>query len=122
MAAVNLNEIYKAIGALTESVKNVDRRLEDFEKEQAANVAQANTHRATLHRRMDEIVDRTGKLEGKMSSVEEDVGKVKEVTDKVTMWEQRGIGALAITGFGASAVTFAITHWWNEILTILRHG
>jgi hypothetical protein len=122
MAAASLNEIYKAIGALTEAVKNVDRRLEDFEKEQAANAVQANTHRATLHKRMDEIVDRTGKLEGQMSSAQKDIGKVKEVTDKVTMWEQRGIGALAITGFGASAVTFAITHWWNEILTLLRHG
>jgi hypothetical protein len=120
--AASLNEIYKAIGALTEAVKNVDRRLEEFEKEQAENTVRANEHRATLHRRMDEIVDRTGKLEGQMDAAQSDIGDVKKVTDKVTMWEQRGIGALAITGFGASALTFAITHWWAQILTLIRHG
>jgi hypothetical protein len=67
-------------------------------------------------------VDRTGKQEGQVSSAQEDIGKVKEVTDKVTMREQRGFGALAITGFGASAVTFATTHRRNEILTVLRHA
>lgn len=122
MAMASLNEIYKAIGALTEAVKNVDRRLEEFEKEQTESTERADKHRATLHRRMDEIVDRTGKLEGQMDSAQKDIGDVKKVTDKVTMWEQRGIGALAITGFGASAITFAITHWWSGIVAFLRHG
>lgn len=122
MAAASLNDIYKAIGTLTAEVTSLRRDLQESEQHTAENTRRADEHRAVLHKRMDEIVDRTGMLEGDMRSIRATVKDVKEVTDKVTMWEQRGIGAIAVTGIGASAITFAITHWFNEIMTFLRHG
>lgn len=45
----------------------------------------------------------TAVIEG--SEIKRDLGNVKSVADKVTMWEQRGIGALAMSGFAASSLT-----------------
>ncbi|WP_280140046.1 DUF1515 family protein [Rhizobium phaseoli] len=37
-------------------------------------------------------------------------------TDAVKMWRQRGIGALAIVGIGASAITFIVTKFGAAVI------
>jgi hypothetical protein len=124
---VNLNDIYKAIGGLTSEVTSLRRDLQEAESAAVASTRRADEHRSVMHKRLDEIVTRTVALENKQETVNtkivgigESLAEVKEVTDKVTMWEQRGLGALFVTGLGASAVTFAVTHWIDQIVTFFR--
>lgn len=77
----------------------------------------SDASRASMHRRMDEIVDRVSKVELTTAAVQEDVSEMKPITDDVKMWRQRGIGALAIVGIGASALTFIATKFGAYLVT-----
>lgn len=69
----------------------------------------SDTSRATMHQRMDQLVDRVGKVEGGVAAVQEDVTEMKPVTDEVRRWKLMGMGALGVTGLAAMAlgVTFS---------------
>lgn len=69
----------------------------------------SDTSRAAMHSRMDQLVDRIGKVEGGVAAVQEDVTEMKPVTDEVKRWKLMGMGALAVTGLAAMAlgVTFS---------------
>lgn len=62
-----------------------------------------------MHQRMDQLVDRVGKVDGNVAAVQEDISEMRPATDDVRRWKLMGIGALAVTGIGAMAlgVTFA---------------
>ena len=62
-----------------------------------------------MHQRMDQLVDRVGKVEGGVAAVQEDVTEMKPVTDEVRRWKLMGMGALGVTGLAAMAlgVTFS---------------
>lgn len=77
----------------------------------------ADINRASMHRRMDEIVDRVSKVETTTATVKEDIDEIKPTVDDVKMWRQRGIGALAIVGIGASALTFFLTKFGAPLLS-----
>ena len=88
------------------------------------SIDKAEESRTALHRRMVDLVDRTGELEGSVDNVRSTLRDVKSVTDQVTAWKQRGMGALAVTGIAASALTSALTSivwtYWETILRALR--
>ncbi|OWK26586.1 hypothetical protein AJ87_05915 [Rhizobium yanglingense] len=69
----------------------------------------SDSSRATMHQRMDMLVDRVGKVEGTVVAVQEDISEMRPVTDDVKRWKLMGIGALAVIGIGGMAmgVTFA---------------
>ncbi|MBB4277012.1 hypothetical protein GGE12_004810 [Rhizobium mongolense] len=69
----------------------------------------SDSSRATMHQRMDMLVDRVGKVEGTVAAVQEDISEMRPVTDDVKRWKLMGIGALAVIGIGGMAmgVTFA---------------
>lgn len=69
----------------------------------------SDSSRASMHKRMDLLVDRVGKVEGSVAAVQEDVSEMRPVTDDVKRWKLMGIGALAMIGIGGMAmgVTFA---------------
>ncbi|ULJ74036.1 DUF1515 domain-containing protein [Rhizobium gallicum] len=69
----------------------------------------SDSSRATMHQRMDMLVDRVGKVEGNVAAVQEDISEMRPVTDDVKRWKLMGIGALAVIGIGGMAmgVTFA---------------
>jgi hypothetical protein len=69
----------------------------------------SDNSRATMHQRMDMLVDRVGKVEGNVAAVQEDISEMRPVTDDVKRWKLMGIGALAVIGIGGMAmgVTFA---------------
>jgi hypothetical protein len=83
----------------------VDMILEGMRKSEE----KSDLSRNTMHRRMDEIVDRVGKLETGVVSVREDVAEMKPTVDDVRRWRLMGIGALGVIGIGGMAmgVTFA---------------
>ncbi|RUX22144.1 DUF1515 domain-containing protein [Mesorhizobium sp. M2A.F.Ca.ET.037.01.1.1] len=99
-------------------------KLEGIEKAIAQADVQATAHRATVHRRLDEMVGEVGDLRAEVATMKADVKDSKAITDEVKQWKQRGIGALFVSGiagsaFGAAAVGFVI-YWWESILRVLR--
>ncbi len=62
-----------------------------------------------MHQRMDQLVDRVGKVEGSLAAVQEDVSEMRPVTDDVKRWKLMGLGALGMIGIAGMAlgVSFA---------------
>ena len=94
--------VHQQLGMLlakVESLHEAYRRSED----------KADASRSSMHRRLDEVVDRVGKVETTVVSVQDEVNEMKPVTDDVRKWKMMGMGALAVVGIGAAAfgVTFA---------------
>ena len=83
-------------------------------------LSRAEQSRANMHRRLDEVVKEVGDLKTDVESMRGTVAASKEITDEVKAWKQRGIGALAIVGFGASGLTFIIQHYFDQIAAWFR--
>ena len=118
--AASLNDIYKAIGTLTSEVSSLRRDLQEAERNAVGSALRADQHRKVLHRRMDEIVNRTGTLEGDVRIINRTVMEVKQVTDEVTRWKIAGMGALGVTGIAAGAIASLLTAYWHDMLRALR--
>lgn len=99
---------HQQLGMLIAEVKNLreDMRRSD---------AKSDLSRATVHRRIDEIVDRMGKVEGSVAQVNDDITDMKPVTDEVTRWKQMGIGALFVVGIGGTALGVSIANFFEQI-------
>jgi hypothetical protein len=117
---VDLNDIYRSIGTLSEAVTGLRRDLQESEQAARATSQRADEHRSVLHKRMDEIVHRTGAIEGDVKNLNRTVAEVKEVTDEVTRWKIAGMGALGITGLAAGAIASIVTAYWSDILRMVR--
>ncbi|AYG61505.1 DUF1515 domain-containing protein [Rhizobium jaguaris] len=61
-------------------------------------LAACSISRSSMHRRMDDLVDRVSKVETGMKDVQDDVKVMKPVTEEVRAWKQRGIGGLFVVG------------------------
>ncbi|CDM62973.1 DUF1515 family protein [Rhizobium favelukesii] len=74
-----------------------------------ASEVKSDASRATMHQRMDQLVDRVGKVEGNVAAVQEDISEMRPVTDDVKRWKLMGLGAIGVIGIGSMAlgVTFA---------------
>ncbi|WP_342588926.1 DUF1515 family protein [Rhizobium phaseoli] len=83
----------------------VDMILESIRRSEE----KSDVSRASVHRRMDELVERVGKVETSVVTVQDDVKKMKPTVDDVRRWKLIGLGALGVIGFGGMAmgVTFA---------------
>lgn len=94
--------MHREIGALTAKVDIIMDMMKRSEEK-------SDTSRASLHKRVDEIVDRVGKVEGSISAVQDDVTDMKPITDDVRRWKLIGLGALGMIGISGIAlgVSFA---------------
>jgi len=104
----DLNDVYKLLGTLSAQVND----LRDDVKEIKEDNDEAASHREKLRQQVGVVIAKQGEME-------ETLVEVKGVTDKVTMWEERGVGALFMVGIGASAITWALTYWFDSLATIL---
>lgn len=88
------------------SLQDANRRLEEMIRR---SDDKSDESRAKVYKRMEELVDRVGKVEGNVSLVQDDIKEMKPVTDDVKRWKLMGIGALGVIGIGGMAmgVTFA---------------
>lgn len=107
--------IERDIGTLLSEVKNL---REDFKESQA----KSDESRASMHRRMDTLVDRVGKVEGKLGPIENDVAETKKVTDEVKRWKLMGFGALAMAGIGGTALGVGLANSFEWLARIFRGG
>lgn len=101
--------VHQQLGELVagmRSLQEANRRLEDMIRR---SDDKSEESRSRVHRRMDEAVDRMGKLETSVVTVQEDIAEMKPVTDDVRRWKLMGLGALGMIGIAGMAlgVSFA---------------
>jgi hypothetical protein len=93
MTETSLNDIYKSVGELTGAVKSLGEKIEANEHRNVTAIAEANKSRAEVHRRLDDLVDRTSRLEGDTAIMAKTVAGVQAVTDDVKAMRERARGA-----------------------------
>lgn len=101
--------VHRKLGELIAGMRSIqedNRRLEEMMRR---SDDKSDESRSKVHRRMDEMVDRVGKVETTMVTVQEDISEMKPVTDDVKRWKLMGLGALGIIGIAGMAlgVSFA---------------
>jgi len=94
--------LHQQMGEVLAEVRNLRDAFRDSE-------IKSDRSRASMHQRMDLLVDRVGKVEGSVAAVQEDISEMRPVTDDVRRWKLMGLGALGVIGVGGMAmgVTFA---------------
>lgn len=126
VASTKLDDISEAIGALRAEVKGLRRDFETEGSARAEHAKKSDEHRATIHRRVDDLVDEVGDLKAQVNVMDATVTDSKAVTDEVKQWKQRGIGALFVTGLASAAISGTIVafaaYWWDSIMRALRAG
>jgi hypothetical protein len=99
---------YQQLGMLIAEVKNLREDLRRAEDKSDAS-------RASVHRRMDDIVGRVGNIEGAVTQVNDDITDMKPVTDDVKRWKQMGVGALFVVGIGGTALGVSIASFFEQL-------
>ena len=89
----SLNAIYESVGGLTEAVRSLGDKIEANEKRNVSAIIDANTSRKDVHRRLDDIVDRTSHLENGTAEIKRKVEAMEEVTVEVTTLRHKAQGA-----------------------------
>lgn len=119
-----LYQIFEAVGGLTKEVEGLRRDMQQADTRSTQSNHLADQQRATIHRRMDELVEQVGVVSAEVSAMQSDVTDSKKVTDEVKQWKQRGIGALFVTGLASAAVSGVVVgfviYWWDAIMRALR--
>jgi ElaB/YqjD/DUF883 family membrane-anchored ribosome-binding protein len=101
--------VYRQLGELVATSKSTQDALRRLEEALRRSEDKSDSSRAAMHRRLDEVVDRVGKVESTLSTVQDEVKEMRPVTDEVRRWKLMGIGALGMIGIGGIAlgVSFA---------------
>lgn len=105
--------VHQQLGTLIAEVKNL---REDFRRSED----KSDASRASMHRRMDELVKRVGTLEGSTAAMQEDITEMRPITDDVQKWKVMGMGALAVIGIGAAALGVTFADVIKRALVLLR--
>lgn len=119
-----LDEISEAIGSLRAEVRNLGQKIDRSDATSVESNRRADEHRATIHRRVDDLVSEVGDLKTNVETMKADVTDSKAITDEFKEWKQRGVGALFVAGIASAAVSGIIVgflvYWWDAIMKVLR--
>lgn len=107
--------VHQQLGTLIAEVKNL---REDFRRSED----KSDASRASMHRRMDDLVERVGTLEGATAALQEDISEMRPVTEDVRKWKLMGMGALGVIGVGGAAIGVTFADTLKRLLMILRGG
>jgi ElaB/YqjD/DUF883 family membrane-anchored ribosome-binding protein len=101
--------VHRQLGELVATSKSTQDALRRLEEALRRSEDKSDSSRAAMHRRLDEVVERVGKVERALSTVQDEVKEMRPVTDEVRRWKLVGIGALGMIGIGGIAlgVSFA---------------
>jgi len=53
-----------------------------------------------MDRRLDDMVDRVGKVEIAVADTQEEIAEMKPITEDVRRWKLMGLGAVGLVGIG----------------------
>lgn len=110
MASASLNEIYKLIGGFGEAIKAIERGITEIKHDIAASEITSSNSRAGIHRRLDDIVQRTANLEGEMNATKKETTEIK---DKVAGMEKVTGDVMTLRAKAEGAGTLG--HWLLRI-------
>jgi isocitrate lyase len=126
IVAASNSEIYKAIGEFGSAIKSIERGIDEIKRDIAASELASSSSRAGIHRRLDDIVQRTANLEGEMAAtkheataIKDKVAEMETVTVEVKTLRNRaqgagtlgrvliriGIGIVTVAGWATAAYT-----------------
>lgn len=108
-----LGEISGTLHALQDSIKRVEEAARRSEEKSDAS-------RATVHKRMDELVSRVGSLETSSTQTAEDITQMKPITEDVRKWKLMGMGALGVVGLGGAALGVTLAGVFQNIVHFLK--
>lgn len=114
------SSVERTLGILLAKVEGIEKAMLNAEREAHETNQAANTSRAAIHRRMDELQGEVSDIKTDLSVVKLDVADTKRVTEDVKRWRLMGLGALGVTGIAASAVTSVVAYYWDAIARLLR--
>ena len=124
--AMHTGNTQMILGKLLAKVESIEASIAKMEADHEKSVGATSESRAVIHRRMDEIVSQVGTVKSEVVAVKADVATVtsnvtemKKITDDVTRWKLMGMGALAVTGFSAAAISYIITAYWAKLVRAL---
>jgi len=111
--------VHRQLGELIAGMRSIqedNRRLEDMMRRADDKSDESRTR---VHRRMDEMVDRVGKVETSMVTVQEDISEMKPVTDDVKRWKLMGLGALGMIGIAGIALGVSFADALKRVATVV---
>lgn len=112
MAPADDNYIHQQIGNLT---AKVDMLIEATRRSEE----KSDVSRASMHRRMDDVVDRVAKVENTASAVQDDIKEMRPITEDVRRWKLMGLGALGMIGIAGMALGVSFADALKRIASIV---
>lgn len=112
--------VERTLGILLAKVEGIEKSMLAAEREAHETNLAANTSRAAIHRRMDDLQGEVSDIKTDLSVVKLDVADTKRVTEDVKRWRLMGLGALGVTGIAASALTSLVAYYWDGIVRYIR--
>lgn len=107
--------VHRQLGELVAGIHGLQDSIRRMEEASRRSDDKSEASRAVVHRRLDEVVDRVGKMEGVVDQVKDEVTEMKPVTDDVRKWKLMGIGALGVVGIGGTALGVSIAGFLDNI-------
>lgn len=111
--------VHRQLGELVAGMRSLQDSIRRLEEGAVRSEDKAASSRATVHQRMDQIVDRVGDVEASVTSIGADVAEMKPVTDDVKRWKLMGIGALGVTGIAAMALGVSFAEAIRRIVFVI---
>lgn len=127
MNAISNDQIFHQLGSLTTEITALRRETASAEARAEKAMEQASQHRGAIHARVDKVAADVADLNTKMAvmskkvdGLAEDVKPGKEAAAEIKRWKQMGVGALAVTGIAAAAITSTFWYFWADVAKSVR--
>ncbi|MDK1386394.1 DUF1515 family protein [Sinorhizobium sp. 8-89] len=104
--------IHQQLGTLIAEVKNL---RDDFRRSED----KSDRSRSKTHERIDDLVDRIGKIETAIAAQKTEIDEMKPVTAQVKKWQLMGMGALGVVGIGGAAIGVTFADTAHRVLALL---
>lgn len=112
---MNQESVDRLLGELIAKVENLREDMKESERK-------SDVSRASVHRRLDVMVDRVGDVEGDVKEIKKDISEMRPVTDDVKRWRLIGLGALGVIGIAGTALGVTFADVLKRGFTVLTGG
>ncbi len=112
--------VHQTLGALLEAVKNLGGEIHSIREDMRRSEVKSDTSRATMHKRVDDLVDRVAGVESLVDRTQTDIKDMKPVTEDVKKWKLMGMGALGVVGVGGVALGVTLAGFFDQLVRFVR--
>lgn len=112
--------VHRTLGQLLEAVKNLGSEIYSIRSDTLRSEQKSDESWATMHKRVDALVDRVAGVEATVEKTKTDVRDMKPVTDDVKKWKLMGMGALGVVGVGGVALGVTLAGFFDQLVRLIR--